>query len=49
MDGGFVGKYEQAGRMAEEEGEAGTLPSRESDAGLNPQTLGAWPELKAHA
>ena len=32
---------------AESEGEADSLLSREPDAGLNPKTLGSWPELKA--
>ena len=35
----------QAGGVGE--GEAGFPPSRESDVGLNPRTLGSGPELKA--
>jgi len=31
------------------EGEADSPLSREPDAGLNPRTLGSWPELKADA
>ena len=31
------------------EGEAGFLPSREPDAGLDPRTLGSLPKLKADA
>jgi len=31
------------------EREAGFPPSREPDAGLDPRTLGSWPEPKADA
>ena len=37
----------QAVEMAEGEGEAGSLLSREPDAGLDPRTLGSRPEPKA--
>ena len=33
----------------EREEEAGSLQSREPDVGLDPRTLGSWPELKAEA
>ena len=33
----------------EGQGEAGSPLSREPDAGLNPRTLGSWPEPKANA
>ena len=39
----------QAERQAEREEEAGSLPSREPDAGLDPRTLGLQPEPKAEA
>ena len=35
--------------QAEEDREAGLLPSSEPDAGLNPRTLGSRPEPKAYA
>ena len=38
-----------AGGGAEGEGEADSLLSREPSVGLNPRTLGPWPELKADA
>ena len=37
--------YKQGEQQAE--GEADSLLSKEPDAGLNPRTLGSWPELKA--
>ena len=37
----------QAGAGAKEEGEAGSLLSRKPDSGLDPRTLGSWPELNA--
>ena len=37
----------QAGGAAEEEREAGSPLSKEPDAGLDPRTLGSWPEPKA--
>ena len=39
----------QTGEAAEGEGEAGSPPSRELDAGLNPRTLGSCLEPKAAA
>ena len=39
----------QAGGAAETEGEAGSLLSREPDAGLDSRTLRSGPELKADA
>ena len=41
--------HKQAERQVEREEEAGSLPSKEPDAGLDPRTLGSWPEPKAAA
>ena len=40
-------QWAQAEWQAEAEGEAGSLLSKEPDVGLDPRTLGSWPELKA--
>ena len=47
----FDRQRSQVGREAgrEREEEAGSLLSREPDAGLDPKTLGSWPEPKAEA
>ena len=36
-------------QQSEAEGEAGSPPSKESDVGLNPRTLGSQPEPKTDA
>jgi len=40
---------EKSGKGGVGEGEAGFPGSREPDAGLDPGTLGSWPEPKADA
>ena len=45
----WVSNHTSGGEGAEEEGETGPPLSREPDGGLDPRTLGPWPELKAHA
>ena len=42
-------RHKQAEWQAEAEGEAGFPPSKEPDVGLDPRTLGSWPEPKAAA
>lgn len=39
--------HKQAEWQAEAEREAGSLWSKEPNIGLDPRTLGLWPELKA--
>ena len=40
-------EHKQAKLQAEGEGEAGSLLSRGPNAGMDPRTLGSWPEQKA--
>lgn len=40
-------EHRQTEWKAESEGEAGSLWSKEPNIGLDPRTLGLWPELKA--
>ena len=42
-------EHRQTEWKAESEGEAGSLQSKEPDVGLDPRTLGSWPEPKAAA
>ena len=42
-------EHKQEEQQAEGEGEAGPPQSRKPDVGLDPRTLGSWPELKVHA
>ena len=43
------GEHELGWGEAEAEGEAGSLPSRESDSGFHPKTLRLLPEPRADA